>query len=112
MPAYMIAQYRNSEEYDAYRGAVVALNQLHGARILTKAGTARALEGHWEFDSMVVVEFESQAAAEAFYSSQAYEHIEYAWWLILFPGLAIFSTVASFNLVGERLREALDPRSE
>jgi len=44
--------------------------------------------------------------------SQAYEHIEYAWWLILFPGLAIFSTVASFNLVGERLREALDPRSE
>src|SRR5688572_2049425 len=44
--------------------------------------------------------------------SKAHEHIEYAWWLILFPGLAIFSTVASFNLVGERLREALDPRSE
>jgi len=43
--------------------------------------------------------------------SQAYEHIEYAWWLILFPGLAIFSTVASFNLIGERFREALDPRS-
>lgn len=44
--------------------------------------------------------------------AQAYEHIEYAWWLILFPGLAIFSTVASFNLIGERLREALDPRSD
>ncbi len=44
--------------------------------------------------------------------SQAYEHIEYAWWLILFPGLAIFSTVAAFNLVGERFREALDPRSD
>ena len=43
--------------------------------------------------------------------SQAHEHIEYAWWLILFPGLAIFTTVASFNLVGERFREALDPRS-
>lgn len=76
MPAYMIAQYRNSAEYDAYRSAVVALNRLHGARILTKAGTARALEGNWAFDSMVVVEFESQAAAEAFYSSQAYEHIK------------------------------------
>jgi uncharacterized protein (DUF1330 family) len=75
MPAYMIAQYRNSAEYDAYRSAVVALNRLHGARILTKARTARALEGHWEFDSMVLVEFESQAAAEAFYSSQAYEDI-------------------------------------
>ncbi|MGZ5432639.1 MAG: ABC transporter permease [Thermoanaerobaculia bacterium] len=43
--------------------------------------------------------------------SQAHEHIGYAWWLILFPGLAIFTTVASFNLVGERFREALDPRS-
>ena len=44
--------------------------------------------------------------------SQAHEHIGYAWWLILFPGLAIFTTVASFNLIGERFREALDPRSE
>ena len=44
--------------------------------------------------------------------SQAYDHIEYAWWLVLFPGLAIFSTVASFNLIGERFREALDPRSD
>lgn len=44
--------------------------------------------------------------------SKAYEHIEYAWWLVLFPGLAIFTTVAAFNIVGERFREALDPRSE
>ena len=43
--------------------------------------------------------------------SQAHEHIEYAWWLILFPGLAIFTTVASFNVIGERFREAMDPRS-
>jgi peptide/nickel transport system permease protein len=44
--------------------------------------------------------------------SQAHEHIEYAWWLIFFPGCAIFTTVAAFNVIGERLREALDPRSE
>ena len=44
--------------------------------------------------------------------STAHEHIEYAWWLVLFPGLAIFVTVASFNVIGERTREALDPRSE
>ena len=43
--------------------------------------------------------------------SKAYEHIGYAWWLVLFPGLAIFTTVAAFNIVGERFREALDPRS-
>ncbi len=33
-----------------------------------------------------------------------------AWWLTVFPGLAIFSTVLSFNLVGDGLRDATDPR--
>jgi peptide/nickel transport system permease protein len=33
-----------------------------------------------------------------------------AWWLTLFPGFAILITVLSFNLVGEGLRDALDPR--
>jgi peptide/nickel transport system permease protein len=33
-----------------------------------------------------------------------------AWWLTAFPGLAIFLTVLSYNLVGEGLRDAADPR--
>lgn len=33
-----------------------------------------------------------------------------AWWLTLFPGLAILITVLAFNLCGEGLRDALDPR--
>jgi peptide/nickel transport system permease protein len=33
-----------------------------------------------------------------------------AWWLTAFPGLAILITVLSFNLLGEGLRDALDPR--
>jgi len=33
-----------------------------------------------------------------------------AWWLTVFPGLAILMTVLSFNLVGEGLRDTLDPR--
>ena len=33
-----------------------------------------------------------------------------AWWLTFFPGMAIFLTVLSFNLVGDGLRDALDPR--
>lgn len=32
------------------------------------------------------------------------------WWLTAFPGLAIFITVTSYNLVGEGLRDAADPR--
>jgi peptide/nickel transport system permease protein len=33
-----------------------------------------------------------------------------AWWMSIFPGLAIFLTVMALNLVGDGLRDALDPR--
>ena len=39
------------------------------------------------------------------------EYIEFAWWLSLFPGLAILITVMGYNLLGEGLRDALDPRT-
>ncbi|HJT24063.1 MAG TPA: nickel transporter permease [bacterium] len=38
------------------------------------------------------------------------EHLTDAWWLITFPGLAIFLTVLGYNLLGEGLRDLLDPR--
>ena len=38
------------------------------------------------------------------------DYIEFAWWLSLYPGLAILITVLSYNLVGEGIRDALDPR--
>jgi peptide/nickel transport system permease protein len=34
----------------------------------------------------------------------------FTWWIALFPGLAIFLTVFSYNLIGESLRDALDPK--
>jgi peptide/nickel transport system permease protein len=36
--------------------------------------------------------------------------IEVAWWLSLYPGLAILITVLGYNLLGEGLRDVLDPR--
>lgn len=38
------------------------------------------------------------------------DNIEIAWWLSLFPGLAILVTVLGYNLLGEGLRDLLDPR--
>lgn len=38
------------------------------------------------------------------------DNIEIAWWLSLFPGLAILITVLGYNLLGEGIRDALDPR--
>ena len=38
------------------------------------------------------------------------DNLDVAWWLSVFPGLAILITVLGFNLLGEGLRDALDPR--
>jgi peptide/nickel transport system permease protein len=38
------------------------------------------------------------------------EVIELAWWLSVYPGVAILLTVLSYNLLGEGIRDALDPR--
>jgi peptide/nickel transport system permease protein len=42
------------------------------------------------------------------YEGQSY--MRRAWWYTVFPGLFIFMTVLSFNMVGDALRDALDPR--
>ncbi|MCB4811631.1 ABC transporter permease [Methylovorus menthalis] len=39
------------------------------------------------------------------------EYIQFAWWLSLFPGVAILLTVLGYNLLGEGLRDVLDPRA-
>jgi len=40
------------------------------------------------------------------------EYIQFAWWLSLFPGLAILITVLGYNLLGEGLRDILDPKNK
>ncbi|MEW6058866.1 MAG: ABC transporter permease [Actinomycetota bacterium] len=43
--------------------------------------------------------------------SDASSAFTYAWWTMLFPGLFLFCTTLAFNLVGDGLRDALDPRA-
>jgi len=38
------------------------------------------------------------------------QHLPFGWWLTTFPGLAIFAAVLGFNLLGDGLRDILDPR--
>lgn len=40
----------------------------------------------------------------------AREFIQSAWWVVTFPGLIILMTVLAFNLMGDGLRDALDPK--
>lgn len=43
--------------------------------------------------------------------SQSRDFIDFAWWLTLIPGFAIFITITAYNLLGEGLQDALDPKS-
>jgi len=42
--------------------------------------------------------------------SQGERYLQIGWWLALFPGIAIFITVFAYNILGEGLRDAMDPR--
>jgi dipeptide transport system permease protein len=42
--------------------------------------------------------------------ASALEFIQSAWWVVTFPGLAILLSVLAFNLTGDGLRDALDPK--
>lgn len=42
--------------------------------------------------------------------AEAAQIFDIAWWMMVFPGLFLFATTLAFNLVGDGLRDALDPR--
>jgi dipeptide transport system permease protein len=42
--------------------------------------------------------------------ADALQFVQSAWWVVTFPGIAILITVLGFNLVGDGLRDALDPK--
>lgn len=41
--------------------------------------------------------------------SQAQQFMDIGWWLTLAPGFAIFATITAYNLIGEAVRDAIDP---
>ncbi len=43
--------------------------------------------------------------------SQSRDFMDFAWWLTLIPGFAIFITITAYNLLGEGFQDAINPRS-
>lgn len=43
--------------------------------------------------------------------NQARQGGSFSWWLAIYPGMAIFLTVFAYNLIGEALRDVIDPRA-
>ena len=74
MPAYIIAniEVTDPEGYKAYTELTPAIIEAHGGKFLVRGGPVVTLEGAQDTRRLVVLEFPSVAAAQAFYDSEAY----------------------------------------
>ena len=77
MSAYVVVQesVKDQAMFDAYRKEVVATVTAHGGRFIVRGGALTVLEGEWPLPRLVILEFPSRQAAEAWYHSPAYQKI-------------------------------------
>lgn len=77
MPAYLIAhlEVTEPEEFEKYRAVVPAVIERYGGRYLVRGGGIEVLEGDWRIPRVVIIAFDSMAAAKRFYDSADYQEI-------------------------------------
>lgn len=74
MKAYIIVriEVQDPATYEKYRAQVPAVIEKYGGRFLVRGGQTQILEGEWPDRRMVVLEFPSMEAAQAFYHAPEY----------------------------------------
>ena len=74
MPAHLIVdnEITDPKAYDEYRRQVVPLIGLFGGRFLVRGGPISRLEGEWKPGRLVIIEFPSMDALQAWYCSPDY----------------------------------------
>lgn len=77
MAAYIVAQLKVEDPatFERYREAVTPLVDRFGGRYVIRGGAPEVLEGDWSMPRLVVIEFQSRAAAHQFYGSPEYQKI-------------------------------------
>jgi uncharacterized protein (DUF1330 family) len=77
MPAYLILDIHveDPEEYAAYRERSPATLEAYGGRYLVRGGPHEVIEGDWDPERVVVVEFPSVERAHEWYESPEYQEI-------------------------------------
>ena len=74
MAGYIIAdvEVTDPEAYERYKASVLAPLTAYGGKFLVRGGRVETLEGDWEPNRIVVLEFESAERANAWWDSQEY----------------------------------------
>jgi uncharacterized protein (DUF1330 family) len=77
MPAYVIFDIHvdDPEAYAPYRDPALKSIEAHGGRYLARGGAHEVLEGDWDVDRLVIVEFPSMEQAQTWYRSAEYQEI-------------------------------------
>ena len=77
MPAYVIGDVRveNPERYKDYTAHTESTLEPFGGHFVVRGGASTLLEGEWEPNRLVVIEFPSAQAAKDWYASDAYREI-------------------------------------
>lgn len=75
MSAYWIGAHRVTDQakFAEYLRQVVPMIERHGGRYLTRVGSHEVLEGSWQPNRVVIIEFPEMAAIKAWYSSPEYQ---------------------------------------
>lgn len=74
MPAYIIVEVKiqNQKEYEEYKKLVPATLKQYGGKFIVRGGKTETLEGNWNPERIVVLQFESMEKAKAWWSSEEY----------------------------------------
>ena len=77
MKAYVIVQgnIHDDEMFTAYRAQVLPTVQEFGGTFVVRGGTLTIVEGEWPHPRLVIIEFTSREAAEAWYKSPGYQKL-------------------------------------
>lgn len=77
MSTYVVVTEAIKDEatFDSYRKDVPATVAAHGGRIIVRGGTLSVVEGEWPLPRLVIIEFPTRLAAEAWYRSADYQAI-------------------------------------
>ncbi|MEA2288210.1 MAG: hypothetical protein QOD55_207 [Solirubrobacteraceae bacterium] len=77
MPAYLILDIhvKDPEEYAAYRERSPATVEAYGGKYLVRGGDFEVVEGEWQPERIVVLEFPSAERAREWYQSPEYREI-------------------------------------
>ena len=76
MSAYIVVQVKVEDpvKYEQYKRQVPATIEAYGGRFLVRGGDTEVLEGDWNPERFVILEFDSVERAKAWWSSEEYRH--------------------------------------